>query len=77
MPQEQTADARRVASGKLSVLRKHPYFADLSPEAFEQLVRILLHQNAIVERAGLALVRINGQVNRPLMVLRQEAPLHG
>jgi CRP-like cAMP-binding protein len=43
VPQEQTADARRVSSGKLSVLRKHPYFADLSPEAFEQLCRYAKH----------------------------------
>jgi CRP-like cAMP-binding protein len=43
VPQEQTADARRVISGKLSVLRKHPYFADLTPEAFEQLCRYAKH----------------------------------
>ena len=39
MPQDKTADARRPPSSKLSVLRKHPYFADLEPEAFEQLFR--------------------------------------
>ena len=39
MPQDKTADARRPSSSKLSVLRKHPYFADLAPEAFEQLFR--------------------------------------
>ena len=43
MPQEQTADPRRVISGKLSVLRKHPYFVDLAPEAFEQLCRYAKH----------------------------------
>ena len=43
MPQDQTADARRVTSGKLSVLRKHPYFADLTAEAFEQLCRYAKH----------------------------------
>ena len=43
MPQEQTADARRVTTGKLSVLRKHPYFVDLTPEAFEQLCRYAKH----------------------------------
>jgi CRP-like cAMP-binding protein len=37
--QDKTADARRPSSNKLSVLRKHPYFADLAPEAFEQLFR--------------------------------------
>src|ERR1700756_1199886 len=31
------------SSSKLSVLRKHPYFADLTPEAFEQLCRYAKH----------------------------------
>ena len=31
------------SSSKLSVLRKHPYFADLEPEAFEQLCRYAKH----------------------------------
>jgi len=39
VPQDKTADARRPSSSKLTVLRKHPYFADLAPEAFEQLFR--------------------------------------
>ena len=39
MPQDKTGDARRLSSNRLSVLRKHPYFADLEPEAFEQLFR--------------------------------------
>jgi CRP-like cAMP-binding protein len=43
VPQEQLADARSVTSGKLSVLRKHPYFVDLTPEAFEQLCRYAKH----------------------------------
>ena len=43
MPQEQTADAHRASSGKLSVLRKHPYFVDLTPEAFDQLCRYAKH----------------------------------
>jgi CRP-like cAMP-binding protein len=43
VPQEQTADARRAASGKLSVLRKHPYFVDLDSDAFEQLCRYAKH----------------------------------
>jgi CRP/FNR family cyclic AMP-dependent transcriptional regulator len=30
-------------TSKLSVLRKHPYFADLEPEAFEQLCRYAKH----------------------------------
>jgi CRP-like cAMP-binding protein len=32
-----------VTSGKLSVLRKHPYFVDLEPAAFEQLCRYAKH----------------------------------
>ena len=39
VPQDKTGDARRLSSNRLSVLRKHPYFADLEPEAFEQLFR--------------------------------------
>src|SRR5246127_433480 len=35
--------SRPVASSKLSVLRKHPYFADLEPEAFDQLCRYAKH----------------------------------
>src|SRR6202051_4988958 len=37
------AASRPVASSKLSVLRKHPYFADLEPEAFVQLCRYAKH----------------------------------
>jgi CRP/FNR family transcriptional regulator, cyclic AMP receptor protein len=35
--------ARPFSSSKLAVLRKHPYFADLAPEAFEQLCRYAKH----------------------------------
>lgn len=38
MPQDKTGDARSSAS-KLSVLRKHPIFCDLEPEALDQLCR--------------------------------------
>src|SRR6202163_4954581 len=37
------ATSRTVASSKLTVLRKHPYFADLEPEAFDQLCRYAKH----------------------------------
>ena len=43
MPQDNKGEARGFASGKLSVLRKHPYFADLEPEAFDQLCRYAKH----------------------------------
>ena len=43
MPQDKTADARQSASGKLSVLRQHPIFRDLEPEALDQLGRYAKH----------------------------------
>src|SRR3982074_3278169 len=43
VPQDNKGEARGFASGKLSVLRKHPYFADLKPEAFDQLCRYAKH----------------------------------
>ena len=43
MPQQRTSEAQGFSSSKLSVLRKHPYFADLEPEAFDQLCRYAKH----------------------------------
>ena len=43
MPQQRTGEAHGFSNGKLSVLRKHPFFADLEPEAFEQLCRYAKH----------------------------------
>jgi CRP/FNR family transcriptional regulator, cyclic AMP receptor protein len=43
VPQQRTGEAHGFASSKLSVLRKHPIFADLEPEAFEQLCRYAKH----------------------------------
>lgn len=43
MPQDKTGDARGFASNKLAVLRKHPIFCDLEPEAFDQLCRYAKH----------------------------------
>ena len=43
MPQEKTGETRPFSSSKLSVLRKHPYFCDLDPEAFDQLCRYAKH----------------------------------
>jgi CRP/FNR family transcriptional regulator, cyclic AMP receptor protein len=42
-PLERTAGAQPVSGSKLSVLRKHPYFADLDVEAFDQLCRYAKH----------------------------------
>jgi CRP-like cAMP-binding protein len=36
-------DARRLSSNKLAVLRKHPIFCDLEPDAFDQLCRYAKH----------------------------------
>ena len=43
MPQQRTGEAHGFSSSKLSVLRKHPFFADLEPEAFDQLCRYAKH----------------------------------
>ena len=42
-PRDKQAGPPPFASSKLSVLRRHPYFADLQPEAFEQLCRYAKH----------------------------------
>jgi CRP/FNR family cyclic AMP-dependent transcriptional regulator len=43
MPQDKKAVSRAGASSTLSVLRKHPIFSDLDPEAFDQLCRYARH----------------------------------
>ena len=43
VPQDKTDEARPFATSKLAVLRKHPYFCDLGPEAFDQLCRYAKH----------------------------------
>src|SRR5437762_11521379 len=43
VPQDKTGEARGFPGNKLAVLRKHPYFADLEPEAFDQLCRYAKH----------------------------------
>jgi CRP-like cAMP-binding protein len=43
VPQYKTGDARLPSSGKLSVLRKHPIFCDLEPDALDQLCRYAKH----------------------------------
>jgi CRP/FNR family transcriptional regulator, cyclic AMP receptor protein len=43
VPQDMNGEARGFSSSKLAVLRKHPYFADLAPEAFDQLCRYAKH----------------------------------
>ncbi len=41
-------------------------------DAFQQQVRVVIHQQPILERARLALIRVDGQVVRPLLFLRNE-----
>src|SRR5262249_28325836 len=44
-------------------------------DAFEYLVRVLFHEDAVVEGAGLALVGVDAEVDRAGVVLGQEGPL--
>jgi CRP/FNR family transcriptional regulator, cyclic AMP receptor protein len=50
VPEEKTVEARQFPSSKLAVLRKHPIFCDLDPEAFDQLCRYAKH--AILKRGS-------------------------
>lgn len=43
MPQDKTSGARGPSSSKLEILRKHPMFCDLEPEALDQLCRYAKH----------------------------------
>jgi CRP/FNR family cyclic AMP-dependent transcriptional regulator len=43
VPQDKTNKARGIPSSKLAVLRKHPIFCDLEPEALDQLCRYARH----------------------------------
>jgi len=43
VPQDKTGEARGFPGSKLAMLRKHPYFCDLEPEAFDQLCRYAKH----------------------------------
>ena len=43
VPQDKEIAPRSFSSSKLAVLRKHPYFCDLDPEAFDQLCRYAKH----------------------------------
>jgi CRP/FNR family transcriptional regulator, cyclic AMP receptor protein len=43
VPQDKTVEGRGAPGTKLAVLRKHPYFCDLDPEAFDQLCRYAKH----------------------------------
>jgi len=49
VPEDNKSDARGFSSNKLAVLRKHPFFFDLDPEALDQLCRYAKH--ATLKRA--------------------------
>src|SRR5687768_1144120 len=44
-------------------------------QSFDDLMRVFLHQDAVVERSRLALVGVQAKVDRPRMIRRQERPL--
>jgi CRP/FNR family cyclic AMP-dependent transcriptional regulator len=43
VPPDKKTVSRSAAGNKLAVLRQHPYFSDLEPEAFDQLCRYAKH----------------------------------
>lgn len=43
MPQDKSGDARSISGSKLAIVRKHPIFRDLDPDAFDQLCRYGKH----------------------------------
>jgi CRP/FNR family cyclic AMP-dependent transcriptional regulator len=43
VPQDKAGEARSISSGKLAIVRKHPIFCDLDPDAFDQLCRYAKH----------------------------------
>jgi CRP/FNR family transcriptional regulator, cyclic AMP receptor protein len=45
VPQDKTGEARGFSSSKLAVLRKHPIFCDLEPQALDQLCRYAKHSS--------------------------------
>ena len=45
MPQNKTGESLGFSSSKLAVLRKHPIFCDLDPEALDQLCRYAKHSS--------------------------------
>src|SRR5262249_61142382 len=44
-------------------------------DAFEHLMRVLLHQDAVVKDARLALLRVDTEIDRPRVVFGKEGPL--
>src|ERR1700720_3270392 len=45
-------------------------------DTFEQLVRVLVNNVAVLERAGLRFIRVANQIHRLLFVRLDKAPLH-
>ena len=66
--------AERIFVAQIDVGRRGPGGVAAEDDPFEDLMRIVLHQDAIVERARLALVGVDAHVDRAGMVLGQEGP---
>ena len=71
----QTLIAQRVFVADVEIGRRGPGSVGAEDDAFDNLVRILLHQDAVVECARLALVGVDAHVDGAGMILRQEGPL--
>ena len=65
---------QRVFVAEIDVGGLGPRGVATDDDPLEHLVGIVLHQNAVVERAGLALVGIDAHVDRAGMILGQEEP---
>ena len=57
---QRTGETQGFSSSKLSVLRKHPYFADLEAEAFDQLCREMLAARGGSFQSGELAIRADG-----------------
>ena len=65
----------RVLVTHVKVGRRRPRGKAAHHQALQDLMGILLHEDAIVERARLALVGIETEVDRPWMILGEKRPL--
>ena len=65
---------QRIFVAQVDVGRRRPRGVATDDDPFEHLVRIEFHQDAVVERARLALVGVDAEVDRAGMILGQERP---
>ena len=71
----QPIPAQRVFEAQIKVGRRRPGREAAEDDPFDHLMRIVFHQDAVIERARLALVGVDAHVDRAGMVLGQEGPL--